>query len=300
MKNLNRFHLNGLRALEAVGRLGGLGPAAAELGVSTGAVSQQIIKAEKQLGRLVFRREGRRLVPTEFGRSLLARLNEGFRELSRGVGLALQHSDDVLTISVAPVLASKWLVPRLGAFAQENPEIKIRLDATTVLADFDNSDIDLALRVGSGEWPAVDAEHLIDQEVFPVCAPSIAEGLREPADLLAVPAIIDIHSVLRWDLWLHAAGVPEGAMKAGHSFTDASLCLDAAIAGQGVMLAWPTLAEYALSKGTLVMPFARRVPTGLAYWLVTSRNRREEAKVTRFRRWIRAEFAGTARQMAAL
>lgn len=297
MNILNRFHLNGLRALEAVGRLGALGPAAHELGVSPGAVSQQIIKAEKQLGKPVFRREGRRLVPTDFGASLLPGLSEGFRALSNGVGQALRRSDDVLTISVAPVLASKWLVPRLSGFARENPQIRIRLDATTLLADLDHSDIDLALRVGPGNWPGVNLEQLIPQEVFPVCAPAIAERLKSHADILAVPAIIDIYSVLSWDIWLRAVGLPEGSMKTGNSFTDAALCLDAVIAGQGVMLAWQTLAESALSKGTLVAPFPERVPTGLGYWLVTAQNRPEDDKVARFRRWIRAEFAETARQM---
>ncbi|GIL02829.1 MAG: transcriptional regulator [Alphaproteobacteria bacterium] len=297
MKTLNRVHLNGLRALEAVGRLGALGPAADELGVTPGAVSQQVIRAERQLGRPVFRREGRRLVATEFGAALLPYLGEAFATLSRGLGQVLDRSPDVLTISVAPVLASKWLVPRLGAFAGENPHIRIRLDATTALVDLDGSDVDLALRVGAGDWPGVAAEHLIDQAVFPVCAPAIAARLRTHADMLAVPAIIDIYSVLSWDIWLRAVGLPEGAMQTGNSFTDASLCLDAAIAGQGVMLAWQTLAEYALAKGTLVAPFPERVPTGLAYWLVTSKNRREEPKVARFRRWVRAEFAGTARRM---
>ena len=294
MNSLNRLHLNGLRALEAVGRLGALGPAADELGVSPGAVSQQIIKAEKQLGKQVFHRQGKRLVPTEFGAELLPGLREGFQTLSRSVDNALQHSDDVLTISVAPVLASKWLVPRLTDFTRENPTIHIRLDATIDLVDPDHSDIDLALRVGPGTWPGVDAELLLPQEVFPVCAPSIAENLREPADLLSVPAVIDVHSVLSWDLWLTAHGLPVGAMKTGHSFTDASLCLDAAIAGQGALLAWQTLAEYALSKGMLVAPFRERIPTGLGYYLVTARNRREPEKVTRFREWIRGKMEATA------
>ncbi len=294
MEVLNRLHLNGLRALEAVGRLGALGPAADELGVSPGAVSQQIIKAERQLGKPVFHRQGKRLVPTEFGAELLPGLREGFQILTRSVENALHRSDDVLTISVAPVLASKWLVPRLTEFSALNPSIRIRIDATIDLADPDHSDIDLALRVGGGNWPNVDAELLLPQEIFPVCAPAIAETLHEPADLLSVPAVIDVHSVLSWDVWLKAHGLPAGAMKTGHSFTDASLCLDAAIAGQGALLAWQTLAEYALGKGMLVAPFRERIPTGLGYYLVTAKNRRDPDKVAHFRQWIRTKMDATA------
>jgi DNA-binding transcriptional LysR family regulator len=295
MNELNRIHLNGLRALEAVGRLGALGPAADELGVSPGAVSQQIGKAEEQLGRPVFRREGRKLVLTDFGNALMPALGEGFRQLSRGVALAREHTDHVLTISVAPVLASKWLVPRLADFSRQNPDIRIRLDATITLVDLDHSDVDLGLRVGPGNWPGVDAELLLPQEVFPVCAPAIAETLRQPADILKVPAIVDVYSVLSWDPWLKTKGLPAGSMKTGHSFTDASLCLDAAIAGQGAFLAWQTLAEYALSKGTLSTPFRERMPTGLGYYLVTARYVREPDKVAKFRQWIRKEMALTAR-----
>src|SRR3954451_6390470 len=116
MDNLHRVHLNGLRALEAVGRLGSLQRAADALGVSPGAVSQQIIKAERQLGAIVFDRTPQGLQPTPMGMALLTRLTAGFRELDAGVALASGEEDTALTVSVAPVFASKWLVPRLSRF----------------------------------------------------------------------------------------------------------------------------------------------------------------------------------------
>src|ERR1700761_6799166 len=113
MKNLNAVHLNGLRALEAVGRLGSLQSAAEELGVTIGAISQQVIKAESQLGRQIFERTPKGMVATDAGVGILARLGEGFQALSEAV-MAAQHRDDtILTISVAPVLAARWLVHRL-------------------------------------------------------------------------------------------------------------------------------------------------------------------------------------------
>lgn len=298
MKELNRVHLNGLRALEAVGRLGTLARAADELGVSAGAVSQQIIKTEAQLGRPVFVRQGKGLTRTEFGDRFLVRLTAGFRTLDEAVGSAQRHADSVLTISVAPVFASKWLVPRLDSYTRANPGMRLRLDATVDLVDPDVSDIDVAIRVGPGGWPGVRADRLMDQEVFPVCAPSLAAKISKPADLLGLPVVLDSNSVLKWDDWLAQFGLSERDMQSGSSFTDAALALDAAIAGQGIMLAWQTLADYALGVGTLVMPFRERARTGNAYWLVTSANRREEPKVTRFKQWIRTELAETGRRFA--
>lgn len=295
MENLNRVHLNGLRALEAAGRLGSLQRAANELGVSAGAVSQQIIKAEKQLGAIVFDRTPRGLEATPAGKALLARLTAGFRELDAAVAAASNEADAALTISVAPVLASKWLVPRLGRFRRLHPDIRVRMEATVELIDPDRSDVDLAIRVGLGNWPKVKAEFLLAQEVFPVCAPELAAQLPTPADLAKVPVIRDANSNLDWEVWLEPFGLSEAMLSIGDTFTDASLCLDAAIAGQGVMLAWQTLAYDALRSGLLVAPFPRRVVTGYAYYMITSANRREPKKVARFRDWLKTEIAETAK-----
>ncbi len=291
MKALNRFHLNGLRALEAVGRLGSLQAAARELGVSLGAVSQQVIKAERQLGHRLFDRTARGLAPTELGRAMLPVLGAGFRELERAVRLAAEQDDTTLIVSVAPVFASKWLVPRLAGFSRSNPDLRIRLDASVELVDLDRSDVDLAIRVGDGNWPGVERTFLVAQEVFPVCAPEIAANLRSPRDIVSVPILRDVNSTLRWNLWLDQFGIAESELTEGHGFTDASLCLDAAIAGQGMMLAWPTLAHDALAAGRLVAPFAERSPTGIGYWLLATAARARSGKVRRFREWIIAELA---------
>ncbi len=296
MQNLNRVHLNGLRAVEAVGRLGSLRAAADELGVSAGAVSQQIIKCEERLGGAVFERTGRGIVPTPFGRALLERLTAGFRMLDEAVAMTQRHADNVLTISVAPVFAAKWLVPRLSRYARLHPDIRVRLDASVILINPDASDVDIAIRVGDGNWPEVKTDFLLAQEVFPVCAPELAERLREPRDILSVPIVRDANSTIGWDVWLKRFGLSEDDLDEGNSFTDASLCLDAAIAGQGVMLAWQTLAQYALSVGQVVAPFRERAATGLGYYLVTSATRREPKKIADFKRWIKEEIAETARE----
>lgn len=299
MRELQRVHLNGLRALEAVGRLGSLRAASEELGVSPGAVSQQVIKTERQIGRAVFDRTAQGLSPTPFGTVLLERLSAGFRELDRAVALARGGPDDVLTISVAPVLASKWLVPRLARYSRLHPGMRVRLDASSAIVDPDASEVDLAIRVGAGNWPKVKAEFLLPQEVFPVCSPALAERLGAPRDLLDVPVVRDANSNLSWDLWLAPLGLSERDLKPGDTFTDAALCLDAAIAGQGVMLAWQTLAHSALAAGTVVAPFPERAESGYAYWAVTSAIRTEPRKVSDFKRWLRQEIEATARDFEA-
>lgn len=290
MNNLNLVHLNGLRALEAVGRLGSLQAAADELGVSVGAVSQQVIKAEAQLGQPVFQRLPRGMMPVDSVRPMLARLSEGFHALSEAVAIGRRQDDALLTISVAPVFAARFLVHRLDRFSSLHPEIRLRMDATTRLADLGVDDIDLGIRVGPGTWPGVDAELLIEQTVFPVCSPALAEKLKEPKDILKLPAIIDGPSMFSWEIWLNEAGLSGAGMATRHVFNDASLCLDATIAGQGVMLAWHTLATYALEQGRLVEPFSIRAHTGMGHYLVTRAGARMPAKVRAFREWLKTEL----------
>ncbi len=291
--DLNAFHLNGLRAVETVARTGSLQRAADELGVSPSAVSQQIGRTEKQLGRPVFSRTSTGLVLTEFGRQFTARLSAGFGELVRAVALAREEQLCTLVISVAPAFASRWLVPRINRFFAIHPEILLRIDASGRLADLDRSDIDLAIRMGDGHWTEVQAELLLDQEIFPVCAPVIARQLSRIDDLAKVSVLTDSGSMISWERWFESAGVEPVTPKRGATFTDPMLCLEAAIAGQGVMLAWQLLAADALADGRLVAPFGIKAASGLGYYLATPKAMRDSRKVAAFRKWVKEEIGAT-------
>jgi len=296
--DLNSFHLNGLRAVETVARTGSLQRAADELGVSASAVSQQIGRTEKQLGRPVFQRTPAGLVPTEFGAQFTARLSAGFGELVRAVALARQEELCTLVISVAPAFASRWLVPRISRFFALHPEILLRIDASARLADLDRSDVDVAIRLGEGRWPGVRAELLLAQEIFPVCAPSIARQLSTVDDLARVAVLTDAGSMISWERWFEGAGVAPVKPKPGATFTDPTLCLEATIAGQGVMLAWQLLAADALADGRLVTPFGVTAASGLGYYLVTPASGATSRKVAAFGRWVKEEIATTVARFA--
>lgn len=296
MRNLNALHLSGLRAVEAVGRLGSLRAAAEELGVTIGAVSQQVQKTERQLGRPLFDRMPKGLKPTALGEDVVARLTAGMAELSAGVALARNAGETVLTVSTAPVFAGKWLVWRLNRFHDAHPDISIRIDANANLIDPDLSDVDVCIRVGRGDWPGVTAEKMLDQRIFPVCSPGIAENLNDPADLANVPIIRDPLALFGWDVWLGPNDLDEAVLGDGPVYSDASLCLDAAIAGQGVFLAWETLANDAIRMNRLAAPFPGRHRTGLSYWFVTGRRAHRSRRVRAFRTWLEKELKASIGQ----
>lgn len=299
MAMLNRVHLNGLRAVETVARLGSLSAAASELNVSASAVSQQVKRTEEQLGQALFERTASGLVLTEFGTVFTARLGAGFRELAQAIALADEASECTLVVSVAPAFASKWLLPRLSRHFARHPNVLLRIDASVRIADLDRSDIDLAIRLGDGTWPGARAELLLAQEVFPVCAPVIANKLKSIEDLALTCAITDERSMITWESWFEAAGVKPVTFLKGARFTDPMLCLESAIAGHGVMLGWQLLAADALADGRLVAPFGVRAQSGLGYWLVTSAAKTESRKVRDFKIWIREETAATMAQFGS-
>jgi len=105
--------------------------------------------------------------------------------------------------------------------------------------------------------------------------------------------VIDGRAMFSWEVWMREVGLSGSTLETRHVFNDASLCLDAAIAGQGVMLAWQTLAGFALQQGQLVAPFGIRAKTGFGHYFVTSEGAREPKKVKDFKAWIREEMAGT-------
>ena len=294
MNNLNRVHLSGLRAVEAVGRLGTLAAAAGELGVTVGAVSQQVLRTEEALGRPVFERAARGLRKTALGEDVCARLTAGMNELSRAVALAEERASGVLTISVAPIFASKWLVWKIAGFRALEPDTRVRIDADVEVIDPGLGDVDVCIRVGRGGWPGVTAERLIDHRIAPVCHPDFAARLKTPEDLKTVPVIREMHPLYDPDTWLKPHGLSKDELGDGPVYSDGALGLDAAIAGQGVFMAWETLAADALARGCVVEPFPGRIATGISYWFVTAEGVRLPPLVRRFRDWLKAELKDTA------
>lgn len=127
MKTLNQFHLSGLRAVEAVARLGSIKAAAEELGVTVGAVSQQVQKTEAQLGVQLFERQNRILLPTPHVLAMQPHLTSAMSSLATAVATTQRGREDALTISVAPVFAGKWLVWHLKAFNRVCPDVRVRV-----------------------------------------------------------------------------------------------------------------------------------------------------------------------------
>src|SRR5262245_16193435 len=200
--------LNALKAFEAAARHESFTRAAEELCVTQGAVSHQVKALEEELGVKLFNREHQRLVITEAGREYLAVVRDALDRIAVGTERVVQRqSAGVLTVSTSPDFAAKWLVHRLGRFAESHPDIDLRVSAAAYHVDFAREDVDLAVRHGDGNWPGHDVVRLCSERLFPVCSPKLVTGSNRIAiasDLLRFP-LLRIDDWKTWKRWFEAA-----------------------------------------------------------------------------------------------
>ncbi len=295
MSNPFPIPLNALRAIEIVARRGALAPAAEELGVTIGAVSQHLRRAEERLGMELFERTPTGLRPLPALKAALPQLTGGFAALQDGLASLRGSDEGVLNLTVGSVFASRWLIWRINKFTTLHPDIEVRLTVTGTMIDLSRPDIDCGIRFGAGQWPGITTSLIGGRAFQPVCAPKLKPLLKRPEDLANVPVIRDQTTMLDWRLWLAAAGLDPDTRLAGPTYSDPSLAFDAAISEQGVLMAVDMMSADAVSDGRLVRPFEMPVEGPNGYWLALAKGRREPRKTRLFREWLAEEVPASVR-----
>ena len=299
----NPTHLNALRAFEAAARHQSFAAAASELNVTPAAVGQLVRTLEAWLGAPLFTRAATgvaRLQPTDAARRALPDIREGLDRLGLGLARLREASAHrALTVTVSPAFAAKWLLPRIERFHAERPGTDLLLDTNLRPVDLLAEGIDVGVRYGHGQWAGLEATRLMDEQVYPVCAPSL-RGLRRPADLARFTLIHDLSMPARsgfptWRGWLDAAGQRELSAAHGMRINNSAAVLQAAIDGHGVALGRSVMVRDDLAAGRLVRPFgARGQMPALAYYVVHRPEAAALPQVAAFRDWLVREAARDA------
>lgn len=297
-------HLNALRAFEASARHQSFSAAAAELNVTPAAVGQLVRTLEEWLGMPLFHRATSgpvRLLPTETAERALPDIRAGFDRLALGLERLKEGSaSGVLTVTVSPAFAAKWLLPRLDSFQVAWPDTDVRLDTSLKPVDFVVQGIVIGVRYGVGSWSGLTAEKLMDEEVYPVCSPKLLREhrrLQKPNDLARETLIHDLSMDGRagfptWDAWLRKADVTGVASTRGMKINNSAAVLQAAIEGQGIALARSVMAHDDLATGRLVRLFPEiTFASPLAYYVVYRAECSSLPKLVTFRDWLLREAA---------
>lgn len=283
---------NWLRAFEVAARHCSFTAAARELSVTPAAVSQQIRLLEHHLGEPLFQRLPRRLALTPAGTAYLKTVSEAFARIAAGTDEIFSRARGALvTVRADLAYSALWLAPRLAGFHAAHPEIELRFSHDIWAHTASEEVVDLEIRSGFGQWPGQESRCLGAERLFPVCAPELAAGLRQPADLIGQTLIEVIGNAAGWAQWLCAAELGEPDLRRGPRLDTSVVALVLAERGLGVMLARSPLAARALAEGRLVAPFALGIDSDEAYHLLHPAHRELSPGARLFHDWLLAESA---------
>jgi LysR family glycine cleavage system transcriptional activator len=280
--------LNSLRAFEVAARHLNFRLAAEELGVTQGAVAQQVRGLEAELGLKLFDRLPRSLALTETGRAYQANVRRAFELLAEATA-SLRPEPRHLTISVTPTFASKWLIPRLADFSAGHPDIDLRISASDRLANFQSDAVDLAVRYGRPPFgPGLTADLLFDQDLVVVASPQLLARDGHPRtaeEAVRLPLLHDAHNF--WPQYLEQIlGGPPTLGPRNTRFNQTSLAIEAALAGQGLALVARFFVEEDLASGRLTQVFPQSMAGGASFYLVYPRKSRQPAALAAVRDWL--------------
>lgn len=267
-----------LRAFEAAARRLSFSLAAQELFVTQSAISHHIQRLERELGVALFERRTRAVALTPEGLAYFQHVHPAFELLRQGTDQLRASAAPRVTLKVGLLasFATRWLAPRLPAFAAAHPEIDLQLLPDIGLADVAGGDVDVAIRYGRGAWPGVASRLLMTEHLSVVGAPGLVSGRkrpRTPDDLLRHPLLTShARQPFEWDAWARQFGMDLGRAQTVH-LHDYNIVVEAALAGQGLAMGRHRLIASHLASGALVqaLPGAVLKDPRIGWWFVAPR-----------------------------
>lgn len=302
-----RRHIPSTQALacfEAAARHESYTRAAQELALTQSAVSRQILALEDQLGVQLFRRTRHGVSLTPAGRHYSQQVARWLRGLERDTldVMAHQGHGGSLSLAAVPTFATRWLIPRLPLLAQEHPDIMVHIETQTRPFLFSDTSFDAALYAGTPEqvanWPGVQVQLLMQEDVVPVCSPRLLEQAAprargrahqpvSPKSIAQMPLLQQSTRPYGWRQWFDAMGVDAPRALDGPRYELFSMIAVAATMGLGVALMPPMLIEAEMERGDLVIACGRPLRGERAYYLVTPAQPASPV-LTAFSEWLGA------------
>ncbi len=281
--------LNSLRAFEVAGRKMSFTEAADELHITQGAVSYQIRELESRLGLKLFKRDIRKVSLTDAGERLYKVTRRALIDIDSEIqALTSSQNTSPLTVAVSTYVTTRWLSKRLTSFLNAHPDTALQLQHAVNTPDFKVGMYDLAIRWGKSPWEGVLSRELLAMPMMPVCSPALLKGennlINHPENLRFFTLLRDQENVDLWPTWLDKAEVPQDSINSSRIITDPMVRVQAALDGQGVMLA-DGLVDAELASGDLITPFNISLE-GYGYHLLWDHNVTLNSITESFLDWI--------------
>jgi DNA-binding transcriptional LysR family regulator len=276
---------------ESAGRHLSFSGAAEELGVTRSAVGHSVTTLEAWLGIPLFVRTGRGLVLTDAGRRYHPVVSQSLAQLATAIeAVPGRRRSNQLRITLSPTFAARILVPRLASLRACLPDVSIHLDTTHKLAEFPRDGLDIAVRLGTGDWPELRAICLLKETLQPVAAPDLAARVGTVDQWDSIPIIVVSTVSHDWDAYLAATAFSINPHRVLVVDT-LELAMRAAAHGLGVAIGhWP-ICRQEIDNGRLVALPWPIVESGVAYWLVARPETFMRPEVASFCEWALTELA---------
>ncbi|MBD7961252.1 MULTISPECIES: LysR family transcriptional regulator [Comamonas] len=294
-----------LACFEAAARHESYTRAAQELALTQGAVSRQVIALEEFVGVELFRRTRHGVALTPAGDAYARKVRSWLLGVERDTLDLMAHQGTGGTIKLAavPTFATRWLMPRLPLLAKTQPDITVHIDTQTRPFLFADTGFDAALYAGTPEqvrnWPGIEAMHLMDEDVVPVCSPLLLDRATQrapgrawqplqPQALADLPLLQQSTRPQGWAQWFQSVGVDAPRAMDGPRYELFSMLAVAATHGMGVALIPPMLIEAELARGELVVASAQPLRGERSYYFITPAQQAPSNVLQAFSSWLKA------------
>jgi len=277
-----------LRAFAALAEAGSMTGAGAALGVTHAAVSQQIRALEDHLGATLVRRQGRSVTLTEAGEELAVAVTGAFALMGDAVArISGRGAARPVQVSVTPMFAANWLMPRLATFRRRHPEVELMINPTSQLVELRPGGIDIAIRHGRGNWPGLSVELLLPSDFVVAAAPEVIgdADIRRPEDLLRFDWLQETGTDEVFE-WLKSEGVTAARVKS-LTHLPGNLLVEALRRGEGVAGTSRAMIEEDVAAGRLKILFDRG--KGREGYHVVTRPAPLRPPAAAFARWLHAQ-----------
>ncbi|WCN14076.1 transcriptional regulator GcvA [Marinomonas mediterranea] len=285
--------LNSLKCFESAARHGSFNRAANELNVTPSAISHQIKGLESFLGIELFRRTKRKVILTEAGEQYIGPIKSIFEQLeSATADLKSAQKGGYLSLAVAPAFLTRWLMPRMESFQAQYPDIELEITSSMGAVGLSNSDIDMAIYFGNGEWDDLEVHYLRPISLAPVCSPKLIkpnQPINTPEDMRFYPLLHVSKRRDEWHDWLKQNGVDPKFFRRGLMLSSGSLTAGAAAQGLGISLADSGLLSEEIKSGELILLFDHHLRTNRSFYLVYEKRRAVTPAMAAFKEWLMEE-----------
>jgi LysR family transcriptional regulator, glycine cleavage system transcriptional activator len=265
------------------------------LGVTPSAVSRQIAVLEQFLDVQLFHRGVHANTLTDVGAAYFEEILPAFVMIQH----ATQHIQETrvatpLRLRVLSSFGMRFLIPRIIDFRQKHPEIKLSIDTGFEPADFNNTDVELSIQLGTGNWPNTHSTLLFQNMIQPMWGGRLAktgQPVRTVDDLSHHALLYSRNYPSAWTDWAIAKGYPNFDFSKVEliEFSNSLLMYQAAADGVGIALGQLPLLLPDIESGKLITLLDEPVHYG-SYYAVWRSSSEPNLKMRKFLAWLNIEL----------